>query len=173
MLTQVAGDTLLGSGCAVLLPTKLTPPQPESPERAVMAGHVMSRVHGVQTLLPRHVDVVLVFLDALDEAAADDLVVTAGTGHEGTGALGGSDEVMADQRRCLVYPVDEQPRFDRLAVAVASARAWRLAGVVGVHGGVDEWAATLNRTPHVDVVSDLVEGDETSYVLATREEVPT
>jgi hypothetical protein len=172
MLTQVAGDTLLGIGCAVLVPRKVAAPQPATTERRVQAGQVMSRVSGVQTLLPRDVEVVVVLLDELDPAVSDDLVVTVGSGHEGGGRLGEADEVWAGSRRCLVYAVTEHPDLDRLVVSVASARAWRLAGIVGVHGDAAEWLGVLRGSPYPHLVSGPAEGRASAYVMSARAEVP-
>jgi hypothetical protein len=171
VLTQVAHDTALGSGCAILLPCQVTAPQPAMLERRISAARLLSGLVGVQTLLPREVDVVIVLLDEQVPDATDDLVVVTGSGNPGEGSLGVPREVWAGSRRCLVYPVAEPPRVDRLAVAVASARRWRLAGVIGVHGDADEWAERLRDEPHPRLAREAPAGMASDYVLSDRQGV--
>jgi hypothetical protein len=171
VLTQVAGDTALGSGCAILLPCQVTAPQPAMLERRISAARLLRGLVGVQTLLPRDVDVMIVLLDEQDPDATDDLVVTTGSGNPGEGSLGVPREVWDGTRRCLVYPVAERPTVDRLAVAVASARTWRLAGVIGVKGDADEWAKRLLETPHHRLAREAPAGISSEYVLSERQAV--
>jgi hypothetical protein len=178
-LTQVAGDTLLAPGCAVLLPTKVRAHEPDGVERVVSAARVMSQVRGAQTLLPQEVDVVVVLLDALDADVSDDVVVRTGDGREGSGALGPAALVVSGERRCLVHEVVERPADGaRLCVSVASARAWRLAGVVGLRGTGAQWVRTLEEVPYVDLTGTGVDvpGSDVptpaAYVLSARAEVP-
>jgi hypothetical protein len=170
MLTQVAGDTLLGQGCALLLPRMVTAPHPAMTERRVRAARVMGGLSGVQTLLPGDVDVVVVLLDERAPGAADDVVVLAGTGHPGEGVLGAVHEVREGTRRCLVHPVQERTGTDRLAVTVASARGWRTAGVLGVRGDVEAWVARLTADPHPCLLTEPADGDAVGYALTSRRE---
>jgi hypothetical protein len=139
-------------------------------ERRVRAARVTGALSGVQTLLPGDVDVVVVLLDELAPGTPDDVVVLAGTGHPGGGVLGHAREVRDGTRRCLVHPVQERPEGDRLAVTVASARGWRTAGVLGVRGDVDTWAARLTADPHPRLLREPADADTVGYALTSRRE---
>lgn len=173
LLTQVAKDTLLGPGCALLLPYGVTAPRPALVERHVPARRVLSAVPGVNTLLPAETEVVLVLLDALVDIP-EDLEVTLGLGATDGGALGSPLAVRAGTRRCLAYPVIRPPEAGQLAVHVVSAAAWRMAGVIGVTGALDDWAGLLRITPHPSLVVEPTASVEPpiAYQLATDQEVP-
>ena len=170
VLTQVAPDTLLGPGCALLLPRKVTAAHPAMTERRVRAARVTSGLSGVQTLLPGDVDVVVVLLDELAPGAPDDVVVLAGNGHPGEGVLGAASELRDGTRRCLVLPVRERPRTGCLAVTVASARGWRTAGVLGASGDTETWTARLSADPHPRLLAEPASGSSVGYALTSRRE---
>ena len=177
LLTQVADDTLLGPGCAVLLPWPVSAARPRALERRVAARDVLDLVPGQQTLLPVDTGVVIVLLDALQAAAlqsdeGDDLVVSLGLADgNDPGRLGRPVEVLDGTRRCLVYPV-ERPAETRLAVAVASARSWRVAGVLGATGRPREWIDRLRAEPHAELAGRPGPGTGADYRIVQTVEVP-
>ena len=108
----------------------------------VTASDALAGQLGVETRLPVSVNVVIVALDLADAsaAAAGDLAL----GLDG-GTLGASPQrVITGNRRVLIYDVASvDPGAQALTVSVASAAAWTVGGVIGVHGNALDWATLL------------------------------
>jgi len=108
----------------------------------VTASDAMAGQIGVETRLPAGVNVVIVVLDMTDAsaAAAGDLAL----GLDGGTLSPAPQRVIAANRRLLIYDVASvDPGAAALTVSVASAHAWTVGGVIGVHGSAPEWATLL------------------------------
>ena len=174
VLLQVASGTLLAHGAIVLTPQPFIPPtgfrRGNEPCR-VPADRVSAFVPGLSTFLPAETEVVVVQVDRRTGGSdLGDLVVSARGGE-----LGSATRVERGGRLCLLYPVKTRAGDAPLEVSVASVADWRLAGVVGLMGTVEEWDQALQRNPHLRMVDEAPlagegPGQEISVHLAVPEE---
>lgn len=165
-LLQVAPSTLLAPGAVVLLPMPWSTPGPHA---TVGASQLARALPGLATQLSSATETLIVQLDrraadtGLDTVAVtvDGLVVTA------------PERVDSGDRVSLVYGVEEtRARDGRGTVTVAAGEGWTPAGVVGVSGEPDGWAAELRRAPRRTLVEDSVPAaPATSVVSLTAAEV--
>jgi hypothetical protein len=145
LLFQVAGSVFLARGSSVVLarPKTLRRAKFRTTQAAVRAADVLSGEPAVETWLPLSTSVVLIELDQQDPtaAAAGDLVVAcAGATLQVPPLL-----VAGNRRTVLLYQVVEpDPKAGYIAVSVASLSGWRVSGVVGLPGAVQEWAVRAN-----------------------------
>jgi large repetitive protein len=154
LAVQAASTTLLSRGAVLRLP------QPAPAAAAGRGtGQALTRLSaalagqpGVETWLPA-VEVVAVLLDRQDPAAAagGDLALSARHATLATPPL----RVTVGERVTLLYEVVAgEPGADRLAVTVGSLRGWTVAGVLGLPGRAEEWAARLRGTVPPQLATD-------------------
>jgi hypothetical protein len=145
LLFQAAGSVFLARGSCVVLARPKTPRRAKFPttHAAVRAAEVLSGEPAIETWLPLSTSVVLIELDQQDPtaAAAGDLAVaSAGATLQVPPLL-----VVGDRRTVLLYQVAQpDPKAGHIAVSVGSLSGWRLGGVVGLPGTVEEWAVRAN-----------------------------
>ena len=114
------------------------------PATVAMAGQAAS-----ETALPAAVDVVLVILDARGVA-----VPSAGPRvHAAGGTLSAPPIVVAGGRRLHLFYAVEEREEALLRISVA-ADQWVTAGVVGLRGRADEWAAALTGSRPRQLIAD-------------------
>ncbi len=145
LLHQVAGAVFLGRGSCVIAPRPITARRAKfrTSQAAVRASEVLDGVPGVETWLPAATGVVFIELDRQDPTAASagDLGVACDGATLRTPPL----VVEGGRRTALLYQVDRPDAgAEHLAVSVASLAGWRLGGVVGLPGRVQEWAVRMN-----------------------------
>src|SRR5262249_21033987 len=135
LLPQVGAATVLCRGGWVNLSRALSPRRDRTPtsQAMVLMGSATAGTEGVQTWLPAATAVVMALLDQQDPTAADqgDLAIAAGGGR----LAGVPVRVGGGRRLALLYDVAARDEgATHLAISVASATGWRLAGVVGLGG---------------------------------------
>ncbi len=114
------------------------------PATAALAGQAAS-----ETALPAAVDVVLVILDARGVA-----VPSAGARvHAAGGTLAAPPIVVAGGRRLHLFYAVEDREEALLRISVAGEQ-WVTAGVVGLRGRADEWAAALAGSRPRQLIAD-------------------
>jgi Family of unknown function (DUF6603) len=153
LLVAVSQRSLLARGATVrlaqIMEAGAAGHQPSG--KLVRASAAVAAQPGVETRLPAITEVVLVFLDIVDpcEADAGDLAIAV------AGAtLGPPRRAILGRRVCFSYQATA-PTGDYIAVAIASRRGFELAGVVGVPGSADAWAARMRREMPARLVAEL------------------
>lgn len=142
-VAQVGQAALLGRGACVIPGRARKTRRDGHPTAQAMVSlaEVLADQAGVETWLPPGTEVVVLLLDQIDPAAADegDLAVHA----EGA-TLTAPLHVGRGRRVALVYDVTARvPDATALIVAVGSAAGYRVGGVVGLRGRAIEVAAKL------------------------------
>ena len=157
LLVAVAAQTLLCRGGWLVLTA------PQTSRRAQVSTHLamirastaVAGAAGVQTWLPSTTTTVAIMLDQADPTAAlaGDLAIAVSGGVAVTPPL----RVGGGRRLALLYDVGQvpdSPPGPALGISVASLSGWRLAGVVGLIGPAQEWAARWNGNVPEHVVPD-------------------
>jgi hypothetical protein len=144
LVPQIGATTLLGRGCCMVLaqhnPVRRVKQQ--TSQAMVRIGPAMLDKTAVETLLPAAIDVVMVLLDQQDPCAGSgDLQIAASGVTLATQPL----RVEGGSRKALLYAVEgRDAKAPYATVAVASFAGWRIAGVIGLAGNVQEWAVSMN-----------------------------
>ena len=133
---RVGGGVALVAGGHLVLPRE----PGEADESVVPITRLLAGSRGVETALPVATRVVAVLLDEADCSAADagDLAVSV-RGAEAAAPV----RLAVDGRRAILYEVKPARGAASIAVALASARGFRVAAVLGLAGGAAEVAAWL------------------------------
>lgn len=155
LLPQVGPTTILGRGACLMLPQTHIPlrnRQAISQTMVRVSDAVASQV-GTETWLPLTIGVVMILLDLQDASAgADgDLAVSC----KGAVLSSAPIRILGGRRRALLYDVSEaDAKAGHITVGVASAKGWRLSGVVGMSGRAQEWATALHGKVPEHIVPD-------------------
>jgi len=141
LLVQVARAALLAPGASVHLPAPLVTRRDglRTSQALVRAATAVAGAGTVETRLPATVEVVVVIVDA---PAGPDPGALPAVDVDGADV----DEpavVAAGHRLHLVYAVPGDPGRPGLAVRVTAGAGWRLAGVLGGPGTVDDWTPAI------------------------------
>jgi hypothetical protein len=131
-----AGIALVGNAHLILSRDART----ATDEALVPVSRLLAAATGVETVLPASTSVVAVILDEADCGAADagDLAISV------RGAKAGPPLRLAvDGRRAALYEVTAEKGSAGIAVTVASARGFRVAGILGLGGKADDAVAWL------------------------------
>jgi hypothetical protein len=153
LLAQVSPAVLLGRAATVRLPRVLyTRRDSQRTHQAlVLAAHAVAGSPVCETMLPASVDIVCVIVDGLNDAPAAQPTVSA-AGAE----LIATPTVIRDRRRSvLLYTVRNRVAGrPLLGVTVATEDLGQLAGVIGVRGDLEYWAAALTGSGARHLVPD-------------------
>ena len=144
-LLQVGPTEFLARGASVSVPRifgNRRLGQRASYGTAVAANVILSQ-NGVEIQLPKNISVIMIALDLANAAIAstdDGLAI----GVVGATLTLPPQRVSSANRRLLLYDIASlDASEDSISLSVASAGAWNVAGVIGVHGSAIEWAAQL------------------------------
>lgn len=145
LLPQVGSSALLGRGACLLLPQPYVPlkGKQRTTQSMLRVSDAMVEQQGAETWLPTKVGVVGVLLDQQDTCAAveGDFSIAATGAKLQTPPL----RVEGGRRKLLLYDVAElEEGAGQIVVSVASREGSRFAGVVGLPGRAQEWAARMN-----------------------------
>jgi hypothetical protein len=141
LLAQVGRATLLAPGASVHLAAPLVSSRDgqRTSQALVRASAAVTAPGPVETRLPATVQVVAVVVDALARAVPTDLPRVELDGAE----TGQPTVVVGGHRLHLLYPV--RGAHATVTVRVTQAADWRLAGVLGGLGTVDDWLPRVTR----------------------------
>jgi hypothetical protein len=117
------------------------------------ASAVVSDAPIIETRLPVGASVIAVTLDRQDPTAADhgDLALAV----EGAALITPPLAAGTGSRRIVLYDVGDRDKDAQwISVSVASRTAWRIAGVAGLAGRANEWAARFNGAVPDNLVPD-------------------
>jgi hypothetical protein len=187
LLPQVGPTTILGRGSCIVLPQTHIPlrdRQAISQTMVRVADAVAGQI-GTETWLPVSIGAVMILLDLQDATSSDDgdLAISA----QGATLAANPIRILGGRRRALLYDIAEvDAKAARIIIGVASAKGWRLSGVVGLPGKSQEWATDLQGKVPEQVVPDgpltpdgsiSVQlsggGDATAATLAVTTEIKT
>lgn len=141
LLAQVGRATLLAPGASVHLAAPLVSSRDgqRTSQALVRASAAVTAPGPVETRLPATVQVVAVVVDALARAVPTDLPRVELDGAE----TGQPTVVVGGHRLHLLYPV--RGAHATVTVRVTQGADWRLAGVLGGLGTVDDWLPRVTR----------------------------
>ena len=155
LLPQVGPTTILGRGsCLVLSQTHipLRDRQAISQTMIRVADAVAGQI-GIETWLPVDIGAVMILLDLKDATSSDDGDLAIST--QGATLVATPIRILGGRRRALLYDVAEaDPKVAHIVIGVASAKGWRLSGVVGLPGKAQEWATDLQGKVPEHVIAD-------------------
>jgi len=117
------------------------------------ASAVVSDAPVIETRLPAAISVVAVILDRQDATAADrgDFAIAA----EGAELITPPLAVGSGSRRILLYDIGSRDNdAQSISVSIASRTGWRIAGVAGLAGRANEWAARFQGAVPENLVPD-------------------
>jgi large repetitive protein len=141
LLAQVARATLLAPGASIHLPAPLVTRRDglRTSQALVRAATAVAGAGAVETRLDPTVEVVVVIVDAPVEPDQGALPAVDLDGAD----IGEPAVVAAGHRLHLVYAIHGDPDRAALAVRVTVGVDWRLAGVLGGPGTVDDWMPAI------------------------------
>jgi len=149
LVAQVGSTTLLGRGCALILPQPaLTNKGRQTAAQAmVRLSETLMDQPGVETWLPAGVTVIALVLDIADPTANEegDLALAV----QGAKLSCQPIRVTGGNRKMLFYDVvSRDPKATHISVSSASRQGLRVAGIAGLSGRAQEWGIRLNgRVP--------------------------
>jgi large repetitive protein len=145
LLPQTGSTTLLGRRSVIFLPQVVATIKSRVPSAQAMVklSDAMANQPGVETWLPLSITVVGVLLDVEDlcTAADGDLAIAVTGATLSTPPL----RVVGGRRKLLLYDVlKRDDKAQHIVISVASQSGARMAGIVGLAGGAQEWAIRFN-----------------------------
>jgi hypothetical protein len=149
IVPQVGSTTLLGRGCAIILPQPALINKRRQPAAQAMVrlSETLVDQPGVETWLPAGVTVVALLLDITDPTATQegDLAIAV----QGATLSSQPTRVIGGNRKMLFYDVvSHDPKAAHISVSSASRQGLRVSGVAGLSGRAQEWGIRLNgRVP--------------------------
>jgi large repetitive protein len=152
---QVGALSLLTRGSSLTLSHQYVPLRGKNAtsDAMVQISDALATQSGVETWLPPSVSVIVVLLDQQDADAVreGDLAIAVNGATLAVPPL----RVTGGQRRALLYDVaSRDPNIDHIVVGAGSETGWRLAGVAGLSGQAQQWAASWNGSVPEHIVSD-------------------
>jgi large repetitive protein len=152
---QVGALSILTRGSTMILSHQHVPTRGKhaTSDAMVQISDALASQSGVETWLPPSVSVVAVLLDQQDADAVreGDLAIAVNGATLTVPPL----RVTGGQRRALLYDVaSRDANIDHIVVAVGSEKGWRLAGVAGLPGQAQQWAARWNGSVPEHIVPD-------------------
>jgi hypothetical protein len=155
LLPQVGPTTILGRGSCLVLPQTHIPLRDRQAiaQTMVRVADAVAGQIGTETWLPVDIGAVMILLDLQDATSSDggDLAISA----QGATLAANPIRILGGRRRALLYDIVEvDAKAAHITIGVASAKGWRLSGVVGLPGKAQEWATDLQGKVPEHVVPD-------------------
>jgi hypothetical protein len=154
LMAQINSSTFLARGAVVILaqPNLVQKNKQVTAQGMLRLSQAVLDQPGVETWLPTSIGVVGILLDQQDSTAAGDgdLAIAVNGATLATPPV----RVVGGARKILLYDVTQVTATDHIVIAVASRSASRLAGIIGLSGHAQEWAALWNGAIPEHIVSD-------------------